>query len=61
MQVIIVVIIITIVIIYYYYYSGHKSAVTCLQFNSTGTQLVSGSKDTHIVLWDLVAEAGVVR
>jgi len=40
---------------------GHKSAVTCLKFNSTGTQLVSGAKGTHVVLWDLVSERGLVR
>ena len=41
--------------------SGHRSAVSCLRFNFTHTQLVSGSKDTHVIVWDTVAEAGLVR
>jgi U3 small nucleolar RNA-associated protein 12 len=38
-----------------------QSEVTILRFNSSGTLLVSGSKDTDIVLWDIVQETGIAR
>lgn len=37
-------------------FSFHKSAVTCMIFSGEGgTQLISGSADTYIVIYDLVA------
>ena len=42
-------------------FNGHKSAVTHLAFDPQGNRLVSGSKDTDIVVWDIVAEEGIVR
>ncbi|XP_048482830.1 WD repeat-containing protein 3 [Plutella xylostella] len=42
-------------------FSGHKSAVTCLQYDEQGTRLVSGAKDTEVILWDVVSETGVAR
>lgn len=42
-------------------FNGHKSAVTCVKFDSSGTCLVSGSKDTHLVVWDLVNQNGLFR
>lgn len=42
-------------------FSGHKSAVTCLAFDSDGMRLVSGAKDTNIIVWDTVSEAGLFR
>lgn len=42
-------------------FSGHKRGVTSINFDSTGTHLASASKDTTIIVWDVVAEAGVVR
>ena len=42
-------------------FSGHKTAVTCLNFDEEGMRLVSGSKDTNIIVWDTVAEAGLYR
>lgn len=42
-------------------FNGHKKAVTTLKFDSTGTRLVSGSKDTNIIMWDLVNEVGLYR
>jgi U3 small nucleolar RNA-associated protein 12 len=42
-------------------FNGHKTAVTHLAFDEEGNRLVSGSKDTDIVLWDIVAETGLVR
>lgn len=40
---------------------GHKSGVTALCFDPTGTRLASGAKDTDIVLWDLASESGLYR
>lgn len=42
-------------------HSGHKSAVTSLKFDGSGTRLVSGSKDTHLILWDVVSQTGLFR
>lgn len=39
--------------------NGHKSAITTLRFNQEGTLLASGSKDTDIILWDVIAETGL--
>lgn len=41
--------------------SGHKSAVSAMCFAKSGHLMASGSNDTDIVLWDLVAEAGICR
>ena len=40
---------------------GHKTAVTALCFDPSGTRLASGAKDTDIVLWDLSSESGLYR
>ena len=40
---------------------GHKTAVTALCFDSTGSRLASGARDTDIVLWDLSSESGLYR
>ncbi len=37
---------------------GNKSAITVLAFDRSGVRLASGSKDTDIIVWDLVAETG---
>lgn len=42
-------------------FNGHKRAVTALAFDEQGTRLASGSQDTDIILWDVVAEAGLYR
>ncbi|CAN6623903.1 U3 small nucleolar RNA-associated protein 12 [Trichomonascus vanleenenianus] len=42
-------------------FNGHKSAVTSLHFDKSGTRLVSGSEDTNIIVWDLVGEVGLYR
>ncbi|KAK7408664.1 beta transducin [Neonectria punicea] len=39
-------------------FNGHKSAITKLAFDKSGVRLASGSKDTDIIVWDLVAEVG---
>lgn len=42
-------------------FNGHKSAVSALKFDATGTRLASGSRDSNIILWDLVGEVGLYR
>ncbi|CAB09121.1 U3 snoRNA associted protein Dip2 [Schizosaccharomyces pombe] len=41
--------------------NGHKSAVTTMDFDKMGTRLASGSMDTDIIVWDIVAETGLFR
>jgi U3 small nucleolar RNA-associated protein 12 len=40
-------------------FSLHKSAITTMQFNNT--ILASGSKDTNIFIWDIIAESCLYR
>ena len=42
-------------------FNGHNSAVTRLAFDPTGARLASGSRDTDIILWDLVGEVGLFK
>lgn len=42
-------------------FNGHKKSVTALAFDKAGARLASGSQDTDIILWDVVAEAGLFR
>jgi U3 small nucleolar RNA-associated protein 12 len=42
-------------------FNGHKNSVTALAFDEQGTRLASGSQDTDLIVWDLVAEAGLYR
>ncbi|KAI1807157.1 WD40 repeat-like protein [Daldinia bambusicola] len=39
-------------------FNGHRSAITVLAFDRSGVRLASGSKDTNVIIWDLVAEVG---
>ncbi|KAJ3948248.1 beta transducin [Colletotrichum fioriniae] len=39
-------------------FNGHKSAITTLAFDKSGVRLASGSRDTDVIIWDLVAEVG---
>lgn len=39
-------------------FNGHRSAITMLAFDKSGVRLASGSKDTDVIIWDLVAEVG---
>ena len=41
--------------------SGHRARVAVITFIREGTQLVSGSDDTDIIVWDVLAEAGLFR
>ncbi|KAM0790814.1 hypothetical protein ACM66B_004659 [Microbotryomycetes sp. NB124-2] len=42
-------------------FNGHKSAVSALAWDSDGTKLASGSKDTDIIIWDVIGEEGLFR
>lgn len=42
-------------------FEGHRSAVTVLEFDPLDLKLLSGSQDTCLIYWDIVAEKGVVR
>ena len=42
-------------------FSGHRSAVTAFAFDSGNERLASGGRDSDIVVWDLVALAGLFR
>uniref|UniRef100_A0A7G3B4Q4 Putative wd40-repeat-containing subunit of the 18s rrna processing complex n=1 Tax=Lutzomyia longipalpis TaxID=7200 RepID=A0A7G3B4Q4_LUTLO len=39
----------------------HKTAVSCLRYDSTGMKLLTGGLDTDLVVLDVVAEAGLCR
>ncbi|KAI1955461.1 beta transducin [Ophidiomyces ophidiicola] len=42
-------------------FNGHKTAVTQVTFDHGGARLASGSKDTNIIIWDLIAEVGLIK
>lgn len=42
-------------------FDGHRSAVTILRFDEAGERIVSGSRDTDIIVWDLLAEKALFR
>merc|ERR1711860_88239 len=42
-------------------FNGHKSAVTALTFDLEGHRLVSGSRDTTVIVWDVINEAGLFK
>jgi U3 small nucleolar RNA-associated protein 12 len=42
-------------------FQGHKSAISCLEFDLNGTSLISGSNDTTIIIWDLISETGLIK
>ena len=42
-------------------FTGHKTAVSCLAWDRAGLRLVSGSRDTAVIVWDVVAECGIAR
>ena len=41
--------------------SGHKSAVTTLAFDKDCHRLFSGSRDSNVIIWDVVNESGLFR
>ncbi|KAK6337946.1 hypothetical protein TWF696_001419 [Orbilia brochopaga] len=42
-------------------FNGHRSAITTLSYDASGTRLASGSKDTDVIVWDLIAEVGLFK
>ncbi|CAG8534966.1 1195_t:CDS:10 [Dentiscutata erythropus] len=42
-------------------FNGHRGAVTALTFDKSGTRLASGSKDTDLIIWDVIGEVGLFR
>ncbi|KAJ1493201.1 WD40-repeat-containing domain protein [Baffinella frigidus] len=40
---------------------GHRAVAGALAFNDDGTLLASGSFDTDVIVWDVVAESGLYR
>lgn len=45
----------------YTVFEGHKSRITSLAFDHSGVRLASGSRDTDIILWNLVTEVGLFK
>ncbi|KAJ2614123.1 beta transducin [Coemansia sp. RSA 1365] len=41
--------------------NGHRGSLSALVFDSTGTVLASGARDTDVIIWDVVGEAGLYR
>ena len=35
--------------------------MTALRYSRNGSQLASGSQDTDVILWDVIAESGLFR
>lgn len=42
-------------------FNVHRSAITTLVFDNAGVRLASGSKDTDIIIWDLLAETSLFK
>eukprot|EP01029_Cantina_marsupialis_P009010 TRINITY_DN2111_c0_g2_i1.p1 TRINITY_DN2111_c0_g2~~TRINITY_DN2111_c0_g2_i1.p1 ORF type:complete len:814 (+),score=269.47 TRINITY_DN2111_c0_g2_i1:89-2530(+) len=42
-------------------FNGHQNTISSLAFNKSSTLLASGSKDTEIVIWNVVGQAGECR
>lgn len=42
-------------------FQGHKSAVSVIRWDESGSRLASGSKDCDIIIWDVLGEAGLYR
>ncbi|ETW16000.1 hypothetical protein PFFVO_05102 [Plasmodium falciparum Vietnam Oak-Knoll (FVO)] len=42
-------------------FSGHTSGICKLKFNENGNYLCSCSKDTNIILWDIINDKGVFK
>jgi U3 small nucleolar RNA-associated protein 12 len=42
-------------------FDGHRKGITALAFDASGTRLASGSQDTDIIIWDVLAESGLFR
>jgi U3 small nucleolar RNA-associated protein 12 len=42
-------------------FSGHYAQVSCMIFSPNGSRLITGSRDTFIIVWDPVAEVALFR
>ena len=42
-------------------FTGHKNAVTSLNWDRAGLRMVTGARDTSVIVWDVVGECGVAR
>ncbi|KAI7977467.1 hypothetical protein EIK77_007089 [Talaromyces pinophilus] len=42
-------------------FNGHRNAITQLAFDQSGVRLASGSRDTDIIVWDLISEVGLYK
>lgn len=42
-------------------FTFHRSAVTCMEFYGNGSQLASGSSDTYIIIYDLIADTALFK
>lgn len=42
-------------------FNGHKAAITSLKYDQLGGRLASGSKDTDVIVWDVISECGLYR
>lgn len=42
-------------------FQGHKSSISILKFDKSGTRLCSGSSDSSVILWDLIGEEGLFK
>uniref|UniRef100_A0A671UEI5 WD repeat domain 3 n=1 Tax=Sparus aurata TaxID=8175 RepID=A0A671UEI5_SPAAU len=42
-------------------FNGHKSAVSVIRYDKLGARLVTGSKDTDVIVWDIINECGLYR
>lgn len=42
-------------------FNGHRNTITQLVFDQSGVRLASGSRDTDIIVWDLISEVGLYK
>lgn len=42
-------------------FTGHKNAVTSLNWDKAGLRMVTGAVDTSVIVWDVVGECGIAR
>lgn len=42
-------------------FSFHRSAISCIHFFDNGSQMASGSVDTYIVIYDLMADTAMFK
>ncbi|OQS00897.1 hypothetical protein ACHHYP_02153 [Achlya hypogyna] len=40
---------------------GHKGSIECLAYGEGGALLASGSRDTDVIVWDVVSQTGLYR